>query len=191
VSPESTMTALTLLYVQCWKRLYETCYVSVYSDAKMHFGHYAAGFIHYISATSCIIGESFGFVDGSNGMFHWNRLKMEHFICSAIFLLASYEQLQTNYILANLRKDDHGIVVTKSYKIPYKRLFEYISAPLQFTEIMMYLMLTIILREGSSFYYIFIWVLANQNLIMRNIIRKFCLIAQSNKHLTSERKRIS
>ncbi|KAK0159531.1 hypothetical protein PV327_010973 [Microctonus hyperodae] len=47
--------------------------------------------------------------------------------------------------------------------VPYRRLFEYISAPLQFTEIMMYLMLTIVLREGSSFYYIFIWVLANQS----------------------------
>lgn len=87
---------------------------------------------------------------------------MVDIICGLIFLWASYEQLKSNIILANLRKNDVGKVITKSYKIPHGRLFDYISAPLQFTEIIMYLMLTIILWKTSTFHYIFIWVLANQ-----------------------------
>lgn len=79
-----------------------------------------------------------------------------------LFLLSSYEQLKTNFILADLRKNKKGVVVTKSYKIPNGRFFEYITAPLQLTEIIMYFTLTIILWQSSSFYYIFIWVLVNQ-----------------------------
>lgn len=70
--------------------------------------------------------------------------------------------MNTNLILANLRKDHGGKVITKSYKIPHGRLFEYISAPLQLTEIIVYLMLNIILWKSSSFSFVFIFVLVNQ-----------------------------
>lgn len=53
-----------MMTIQCWKRLYETHCVSVYSDAKMNISHYMVGFIHYIGAITCIIGESSGFVKG-------------------------------------------------------------------------------------------------------------------------------
>ncbi|XP_044588717.1 polyprenol reductase isoform X2 [Cotesia glomerata] len=162
VTPLDTMIAITLITVQCCKRLYEACYVSVYSEAKMSVSLYIVGFIHYFGTITCIIGESYGFIKGSEYSFHWNELNSIHIIFSICFLLASYEQLRTNFILASLRKNKKGEVVTKSYKIPSGRLFEYVTAPLQLTEIVMYCSLNIILRQNSSFCYIFIWVLANQ-----------------------------
>ncbi|CAD6234028.1 GSCOCG00012349001-RA-CDS [Cotesia congregata] len=162
LTPLDTMIAITLITVQCCKRLYEACYVSVYSEAKMSVSLYIVGFIHYFGTITCIIGESYGFIKGSEYPFHWNELNSIHIIFSICFLLASYEQLRTNFILASLRKNKKGEVVTKSYKIPSGRLFEYVTAPLQLTEIIMYSSLNIILRQSSSFCYIFIWVLANQ-----------------------------
>ncbi|XP_074101920.1 polyprenal reductase [Cotesia typhae] len=162
VTPLDTLIAITLITVQCCKRLYEACYISVYSEAKMSVSLYIVGFIHYFGTITCIIGESYGFIKGSEYTFHWNELNSIHIIFSICFLLASYEQLRTNFILASLRKNKKGEVVTKSYKIPSGRLFEYVTAPLQLTEIIMYSSLNIILRQSSSFFYIFIWVLANQ-----------------------------
>ena len=91
-----------------------------------------------------------------------SSLKVEDWIAAIIFLGMSYEQLKTNFILANLRKNKDGDVVTKAYKIPTGRLFTFISNPLQFTEILMYAMLLVILRTSSTYPYIFIWVLVNQ-----------------------------
>lgn len=74
----------------------------------------------------------------------------------------SYQQLQTNIILANLRKDKKGIVVTKEHKIPRGGLFNYISSPLQFTEIGMYTAIQIIINESKTYYIFCMWVVINQ-----------------------------
>lgn len=71
-------------------------------------------------------------------------------------------QYRSNIILSNLRKDKDGVVITKKYKVPHGELFNYITAPLQFTEIILYLCLLIILRNGSMFYYVAVWVVINQ-----------------------------
>lgn len=60
------MFAMILITIQCWKRLYETHKVSVYSEAKMNISHYIVGFTHYIGVIICIIGESYGFTKGKN-----------------------------------------------------------------------------------------------------------------------------
>lgn len=83
-------------------------------------------------------------------------------VCATIFLWSSYMQFKINFILANLRKNAHGVIVTKDYKIPYGELFQYISNPLQFTEILMYIMLSVILWDASTYHYITIWVICNQ-----------------------------
>ncbi|KAF7992001.1 hypothetical protein HCN44_010821 [Aphidius gifuensis] len=165
VSPEDTLVALFLLTIQCWKRFYETQCVSIFSDSKINISHYVIGYVHYIGALTCIIGESQGFTKANlqpSANFQWNHISRINFIWMAIFLLASYAQLRANIIFAKLRKNKDNYVDSKSHKIPHGELFEYISAPLQFTEIIMYLMLTFILWDASTFHFIFIWVFVNQ-----------------------------
>ncbi|XP_034943828.1 polyprenol reductase-like [Chelonus insularis] len=162
VSSEATMIALFLTTGHCWKRFYETHFVNVFSNAKINLSHYIIGFIHYIGVVTCIIGESHGFISSNRNDFDWRRITYFQLICVCIFIMASREQLQTNYILANLRKDKNGNVVTISYKKPQGRLYNYISSPLQFTEIVTYTTLSLILWNSSSFHYVTIWVLANQ-----------------------------
>ncbi|XP_046747975.1 polyprenol reductase [Diprion similis] len=162
VSPEHTTLALVLVTIHCWKRFYETHYVNIFSNVKINLAHYIVGFLHYVGTISCLIGESDGFVEGSRPIVNWNGLTYIDYSCSIIFLWATYKQLVCNKILANLRKNKKGEMVTLQHKIPNGDLFEYISSPLQLSEILVYLMLTIILRNSRTFYYVFFWVLSNQ-----------------------------
>ncbi|XP_046624161.1 polyprenol reductase isoform X3 [Neodiprion virginianus] len=169
VSPEHTTLALVLVTIHCWKRFYETHYVSIFSNVKINLSHYIVGFVHYVGTISCLIGESNGFFKGSRPIVNWNGLTYIDYSCSIIFLWATYKQLICNKILSNLRKNKKGETVTLQHKIPKGDLFEYISSPLQLSEILVYLMLTIILRNSQTFYYIFLWVLLNQVRIHRTL----------------------
>ncbi|EFN76188.1 3-oxo-5-alpha-steroid 4-dehydrogenase 3 [Harpegnathos saltator] len=92
----------------------------------------------------------------------WNKLTTTTIACAFIFLLSTYMQLHSNFILARLRKNKDGVVVSHDYKIPFYGLFEYVSGPLQFTEILIYVMLSLILWQASTFHYVTVWVIANQ-----------------------------
>lgn len=64
VPAENVIIAIIIFHVQCWKRLYETTYVNVFSDQKIHLIHYLIGYIHYLGSLLCFIGESEGFIRG-------------------------------------------------------------------------------------------------------------------------------
>ncbi|XP_026294757.1 polyprenol reductase isoform X2 [Apis mellifera] len=110
----------------------------------------------------CIISESEGFVKGSKGNFSWNKITYFHLLCSIIFILSTYAQLKSNFILRKLRKNKDGKINSTIYKIPHDGLFEYVSGALQITEIIIYITLSIILWQSSTFHYVTIWVLCNQ-----------------------------
>ncbi|XP_067212358.1 polyprenol reductase isoform X2 [Linepithema humile] len=162
ISAEYVILAIVIFNIHCWKRAYETCYVNVYSDQKMNILHYLVGHIHYIGTLLCIVGESEGFVKDSRINLSLSKLTVITIIYVTIFLWSSYMQLKTNIILAKLRKNKHGDIVSHKYRIPVDGLFKYTSAPLQFTEIFVYLMLSGILWQASTYHYVTIWVITNQ-----------------------------
>jgi len=71
-------------------------------------------------------------------------------------------QLKTNFILAKLRKNVHGDIVSLEHKIPSDGLFKCIAGPLQLCEIFIYLMLSVILWQASTYHYVTFWVISNQ-----------------------------
>lgn len=184
VPAKNVILAIVILNIQCWKRAYETCYVNVFSDQKMNISVYLTGFIHYAGIFLCIIGESEGFIRGIFSKMFANilsfviihivlisdshtsvilyKLTTIELICMLICLWSSCMQLKSNFILARLRKNQYGNVVSKEHKIPFGGLFKYISNPLQLTEIIIYTMLSVILWQASTFHYITIWVITNQ-----------------------------
>lgn len=184
VSAENVTLAIVILNIQCWKRVYETCFINVFGDQKMSLGVYFIGFIHYAGVFLCIVGESKGFIRGMFSKIYKHillsqftyiafitdsytslllyKLTITELICTLICLWSSYVQLKSNFILAGLRKNEDGEIVTKEHKIPFGGLFKYITNPLQFTEIIIYIMLSVILWQASTFHYITIWVITNQ-----------------------------
>ncbi|EZA54361.1 hypothetical protein DMN91_001608 [Ooceraea biroi] len=162
VPAEAVILATVLISIHCCKRLYESCYVSIFSNQKIHVSHYLLGPIHYTGVFVCIVGEAEGFVRGTHAHFSWDKLISGKLVCAFVLLLSSYMQFRTNIILRNLRKRENSDVVSYAHKVPFDGLYKYISAPLQFTEILVYLMLSVILWQASTFHYITIWVVANQ-----------------------------
>lgn len=162
ISAENVTLAIVILNIQCWKRVYETCFINVFGDQKMSLGVYFIGFIHYAGVFLCIVGESKGFIRDSYTSLLLYKLTITELICTLICLWSSYVQLKSNFILAGLRKNEDGEIVTKEHKIPFGGLFKYITNPLQFTEIIIYIMLSVILWQASTFHYITIWVITNQ-----------------------------
>ncbi|KYN19981.1 PREDICTED: polyprenol reductase [Trachymyrmex cornetzi] len=162
ISAEDAFLVIVLFNIHCWKRFYESCFISVYSNQKIHVALYFLGLAHYIGVILCILGESEGFVKGSHATLFLHKVTIVKLICASICLLASYEQLKTNFILAKLRKNSHGDVVSLEHKIPFNRLFKYIAGPLQLCEVIIYLMFSVILWRASTFHYVTFWVASNQ-----------------------------
>lgn len=162
VSPESTLVACVLMTLQSWKRFYETEYINIFSDKKMNILHYVVGLTHYPGVFMCIVGESEGFVKGSNGEFSWERITYFHLICAFVFILSTYTQYRANVILRDLRKNKDGELDSNIYKIPHGGLFEYVSGALQTTEIIIYVILSMILWKCATVHYVTAWVICNQ-----------------------------
>lgn len=157
--------ALSLLSLQICRRLYETFYVSVFSDCKINIIHYLVGIGHYLGALTAIIMEAPGFAAPSfkhRVFFAFEDITINLIIGSAIFCWAWYHQFKTAIILANLRKDSTGSVVSYDHKLPIGGLFHRLSAPHMFCEMLMYLALNIILWGHSTWPYVFLWVFCNQ-----------------------------
>lgn len=162
VTSESTFLGAILIFLQSWKRLYETQVVSIFSDNKMNIMHYIAGFTHYAGTLICIIGESDGFVGGTKGSFSWSRITCLQLVCAFIFVTSTYMQLRSNLILRKLRLTKDSKTVTGGYKIPHGELFDYVTGALQLTEIILYLTLAIILWHSYTYYFVLLWVVTNQ-----------------------------
>ncbi|XP_029159082.1 polyprenol reductase-like isoform X2 [Nylanderia fulva] len=162
VSVETAILAIGVFSIHIWKRIYEMYYVCIFSDQKINILHYIITFLHYTTVLLCLIGESEGFVKGSHVDLSSPKLTTVQLMCAIIFLWSTYVQLECNFILAKLRKNQHGDVVTKEHKVPFGGLFKYISNPLQLTEIIIYIMLSGILWQTCVFHYATLFVIINQ-----------------------------
>nr|CAD7195175.1 unnamed protein product [Timema douglasi] len=258
VSAVSCFLSLCLLTIHSWHRLYETWFISVFSDSRINILHYAVGYAHYIGAVAAILAESPGFTDTKveyendklvsllenvldcdsvnvedirdwitndevdeitdndivemvtqeevikeeengrknlilhseglktieaalqyinqqeeatpadiiclhlNAVFSLKDITLRDIYGCGLFLWACYHQYRSTVILANLRKNKKGKIVTHHHGIPYGGWFELVSSPHLLAEVIMYLALTIILWGAHTWPFIFLWVLSNQ-----------------------------
>ncbi|KAI4462843.1 dfg10 protein [Holotrichia oblita] len=106
-----TLLAIILLTLQCWRRLYDTNFVSVFGkNSKMHLGHYILGFLHYTACVLTILGgaSNFSMTYPSKPVLQWVDLNVMDLFATYLFLWAWWHQYKVTVILANLRKDGEG-----------------------------------------------------------------------------------
>lgn len=161
---------MALVLIQVVRRLYECSFLSVYSEAKMNIVHYLFGHSFYFGVGLSVLAEAPGFSAQSELLTMWLKfdpkffstigkpgdvvfegkfLTLNHTIGVALFLFASVLQFHSHWILAKLRKDKKGQVVTLKHSIPRGSLFDLLSCPHYFAEILIYLSMCIIF-EGKS-----------------------------------------
>lgn len=157
-----SLLAMGLLMIHCFKRFYETHFVSVFSDAKMDISHYLLGHFHYIGCVLAIFCEAPATISDEKYTFSYLDVRLVHIIAAALFLWSSKSQFDCANILANLRKNKKGNIVNNQHHIPSGGYFELVSSPHLFFEVIIYISLWPILWENTTWPFIVLWVVANQ-----------------------------
>ncbi|XP_050298626.1 polyprenol reductase [Anthonomus grandis grandis] len=159
--------SMYLMTMQVYRRYYDTQYISVYGEkSKMNLSHYLIGMIYYPGAAMAILCEAPLFANApdsiNNADIDLLSTSFSDILAVLIFLIAWKHQQICTQILADLRKNEKGDIVTHEYKLPQGDWFEYLSCPHQTAEIIMYSCLMWILWYNITWSFIFIWVVANQ-----------------------------
>lgn len=150
----SLIFALILITIQVIRRAYECLFISVYSDTKINLIHYAFGFMFYLGiccSTICPI-----LLSDSNKRITWldifaSILTIKHAIGFVVFVYASIIQHKCHVILANLRRDRSGRVISKQYYVPSGYMFQLVTCPHFFAEIIIYIVISIIVNNTEWF----------------------------------------
>ncbi|XP_023016003.1 polyprenal reductase [Leptinotarsa decemlineata] len=164
-SATNVYISLILLSLQSYRRFYDTHYVSIFGkNSKINISHFIMGIFHYPGAFLAIICEAPRFATTTFGATNLNLTSLSYIDIFAIllFIWAWWHQHKTTKILAGLRKNEKGKIVTSDHKLPHGDWFEYLSSPHQTAEILMYLSITILLWYNITWFFVFTWVLANQ-----------------------------
>lgn len=159
--------AILLMTLQVYRRFYETLRISVFGDkAKINLSHYLVGMFHYPGSALAILSEAALFAETPPHFAEEPFILFHMSLCDklaiVLFLVAWKHQYTCNKILANLRKNKNGEVVSNNYEVPQGDWFEYLSAPHQTAEIIMYTCIMWILWNNITWFFVFAWVLSNQ-----------------------------
>ncbi len=164
-SPEAILMVVTLMNLQCWRRLYECLYVNVDTGSKMNILHYIVGIAHYSCCFLGYISEAPGFAQHrQSSIVTWIhilpdlfKVSLVQWACVGLFFWAWRHQLKAHQIFADLKKKN------SSHSVPYGDWFQFVSCPHYTAEILIYLSLAVICgwSHGTA-WLIFAWVLINQ-----------------------------
>ncbi|XP_053676023.1 polyprenol reductase [Anopheles nili] len=166
-TPTETMIAMTLITLQCLRRFYETWFVQVFSSKlKINLSAYLVGYVHYFGTIVAILSQAEGFTRAGPVTLPTNGYRFEPSLtlglAIGVFYHAWYHQYRSNVILANLRKDKTGKVISQKHTLPTGDYFELVSSPHMFFEIVMYMVLFGVLHRNTSMVYVLLWVVSNQ-----------------------------
>ncbi|CAG9836980.1 unnamed protein product [Diabrotica balteata] len=166
VTPTQTYVVICLMSLQVIRRFYDTHFVSIFGKhSYINIHQYFVGIVYYPATALAILCEAPKFAHispyESENVDISNLTYVERFSI-LLFLWAWWHQYKATEILANLRKNKSGQIITSDHKLPRGDWFEYISSPLQAAEIVMYTALTIILRYNITWFFVYAWVIVNQ-----------------------------
>lgn len=160
---------LILMIIQCSRRLYECLFISVFSnESRINVLHYVFGHSFYIFAalsTLCPILFSQTANKFSMNDLIDNLLNKQRAILFTLFIYASHHQHKCHLILANLRKDKTGRVITQQHFVPTAGLFEYVSCPHFLLETILYFIIIVMQNFNITYWnMIFLLVLSTQTI---------------------------
>lgn len=153
--------AVAMVAAQCFRRAYETHRVNVFSDTAVGLWYYASGYAHYAGSIATIMAEAPAVANGLSGSAS-GPAELTRLVAGVLtFAWAYREQWRANVALAAARKSGSR-VVTYDHCMMTGGLFDLVSSPQMFTEMVMYGAWYVVLWGSSGWKYVVLFVWGNQ-----------------------------
>ncbi|UMM35473.1 hypothetical protein L5515_008076 [Caenorhabditis briggsae] len=163
IAPSTAVLALLLITFHVARRLYETLFVSVYSDSRMNVFHYIVGIVHYIILPISIMCETQGVITKKE-IFHVSvdDITLTQWAGAVLFWVCNWKQHQIAEQIANTRKGPRGLIRNYAYGICFGRWFNLVSCPHFLFEICIYLSLLLVIPTAYVYRFVVLFVCVNQ-----------------------------
>ncbi|XP_025054131.1 polyprenol reductase, partial [Alligator sinensis] len=159
----SAFLVLLLFWLHSLRRLTECLCISVFSNGVIHIVHYCFGYAYYIGIGLTVLCQVP--VNVRNGKSLWMQIGWYHTLGIIVYIWASVHHNRCHVILANLRKNKSGNVVSLNHSIPFGDWFERVSCPHYFAELLIYVSLAITFGfYNLTWWLVVMYVLFNQAL---------------------------
>ncbi|CAL9695748.1 unnamed protein product [Knipowitschia caucasica] len=158
----TTLLLLLMLWVHSVRRLLECHFVSVFSDGVIHVVQYIFGLCFYIVLG--LTAFSFEHIAQRDSRRLFSQVNCYHLAGCGVFVSASVLQHQSLVLLANLRTGKSGDVVTMAHKMPRGGVFELVSCPHYFAELLIYISLCTVSEGVFTWWLVSLYVFFNQAL---------------------------
>ncbi|XP_071980318.1 polyprenal reductase [Engystomops pustulosus] len=161
----STLLALSLLWIHSLRRLLECLYVSVYSAGVIHLAQYGLGIVYYFLLGITVLDHTQMDYRKVTVQELLLQLHWYHIFGFLLYTWASFHQSRCHMILANLRKDKSGNIVTMKHVMPSGDWFERVSCPHYFAELLIYISVAFLFGlTHVTWWLLVLFVLFNQSL---------------------------
>lgn len=160
-SAAAASTAVAMAVLQCFRRAYETHRVNVFSDTAVGLWYYASGYMHYAGVMATIVAEAPSAATEPAAFCRGPAEFVRLTVAALTFAWAYREQWRANVTLAAARKRD-GRVVMHDHCLVTGGLFDLVSSPQMFTEVVMYGAWYAVLWGSTGWKYVVLFVWGNQ-----------------------------
>ncbi|XP_037065003.1 polyprenol reductase isoform X2 [Peromyscus leucopus] len=141
----STFLVLVSVWVHSLRRLFECCYISIFSNAVIHVVQYCFGLVYYVLVGLTVLSQAP--MDDKNVYVLGKNLLLQarwfHILGMMMFFWSSAHQYKCHIILSNLRRNKKGVVVHCQHRIPFGDWFEYVSSANYLAELMIYVSMAV------------------------------------------------
>lgn len=161
----STLLAVSLLWIHSLRRLLECFYVSVYSGGVIHLAQYCLGIGYYFLLGITVLDHAHLDYKKVTVTELLLQLHWYHLFGCLLYIWASLHQHRCHVILADLRKDKSGKIVTMKHVMPSGDWFEIVSCPHYFAELLIYISIAFLFGLAHlTWWLLVLFVLFNQSL---------------------------
>lgn len=188
----SSLFTVILMIIQSSRRLIESSSISVYSSkSKINIIHYLFGHLFYILTA---LGTLVPILLSHTARKFTLTIILDHLVTTPratlfiLFVYASIYQQKCHKILANLRKDKTGRVITEQYFVPSGGPFEYVTCPHFLFEVILYFLILCVQKFANYYWNLtFLLVITTQTI---NAITEHKWYKKQYKDYPKEKKAI-
>ncbi|XP_077158115.1 polyprenal reductase isoform X2 [Paroedura picta] len=137
----SAFLVCLFVWLNSCRRLWECLRISVFSTGVIHVVQYCFGLSYYMLVGLTVLSQVPSSVRAGRG--DSLRICWYHGLGLLMFIWASVHQQRCLVILADLRKNKSGEVVSLAHSIPFGDWFEMVSCPHYFAEVLIYVSMSV------------------------------------------------